>query len=389
MPDPAEPAGPLSGITVIDLTRALAGPYGTMLLAELGARIIKVEPPGGDEARKVGPHVGGQSAYFMSLNRGKESIELDLKDEADRAVFETMVRRADVLCENYRAGTMEKLGYGWAVLRTLNPRLIYAATSGFGQTGPYCHRPAFDMVVQAMGGIMSITGHPGGAPTRVGTSIGDIAAGLFTALGVTSGLQHRTQTGEGLMIDVAMLDSQVSLLENAVARYSATGMAPGPLGARHPAVAPFDAYRTADGHIIVAAGHDTMYQRFATAVGRPGWLDDSRFESLAQRLEHVDALKAEIESLFVTESTDHWLQLLERADIPCGPIHSVPDLFRDPQIADRNMIVTVDDPAAGTMKLSGLPIKTSAYQDRNTRSPMPRLNQHGDDLRSEFSEASG
>ncbi|MDE0716931.1 MAG: CoA transferase, partial [Rhodospirillaceae bacterium] len=178
---PEESAGPLAGVTVIDLTRALAGPYGTMLLGELGARIVKVEPPGGDPAREIGPHVAGQSAYFMSLNRGKESIVLDLKDAADRRVFEAMVRRADVLYENYRAGTMERLGYGWEALKGLNPRLVYAATSGFGQTGPYRHRPAYDMVVQAMGGIMSITGHPGGPPTRVGSSIGDIAAGLFTA----------------------------------------------------------------------------------------------------------------------------------------------------------------------------------------------------------------
>ena len=204
-----EDTGPLAGVTVIDLTRALAGPYGTMLLGELGARIVKVEPPGGDQARLIGPHVKGSSAYFMSLNRGKESIVLDLKETADREIFEAMVRRADVLYENYRAGTMERLGYGWETLKSLNPRLVYAATSGFGQTGPYRHRPAYDMVVQAMGGIVSITGHPGGPPTRVGMSIGDIAAGLFTALGVVSALQHRARTGEGTMVDVAMLDSQV------------------------------------------------------------------------------------------------------------------------------------------------------------------------------------
>ncbi|MCY3828631.1 MAG: CoA transferase [Rhodospirillaceae bacterium] len=387
-PEAAGPlAGPLAGVTVIDLTRALAGPYGTMLLGELGARIVKVEPPGGDPAREIGPHVAGQSAYFMSLNRGKESIVLDLKDAADRRVFEAMLRRADVLYENYRAGTMEKLGYGWDALKGLNPRLVYAATSGFGQTGPYSHRPAYDMVVQAMGGIVSITGHPGGPPTRVGMSIGDIAAGLFTALGVVSALQHRNRTGEGMMVDVAMLDSQVALLENAVARYSATGVAPGPLGARHPSVAPFDAFRTADGHIVVAAGHEDMFRRFSETVGRPHWPDDPRFATLADRLAHVDALKAEIEAVLAAGTSDHWHALLEAADIPCGPINTVPDLFENAHIAARKMIVNIDDPDAGTMAFAGLPIKMSAYADRTTRPPAPRLDEHGARLRAEFGEA--
>ena len=382
-------SGPLAGITVIDLTRALAGPYGTMLLRDLGARVIKVEPPGGDDARQLGPHVAGQSAYFMSLNRGKESIVLDLKAADDRRIFETMVRRADVLCENYRAGTMEKLGLGWDHLKSLNPGLIYAATSGFGQTGPYQHRPAYDMVVQAMGGIMSITGQAGGEPTRVGTSIGDIAAGMFTALGVTSGLQHRARTGEGLMIDVAMLDSQIALLENAVVRYSATGVAPGPLGARHPSVAPFDAFRTADGHIVVAAGHDPIFRRFAEAVGQPAWLVDPRYATLAERLVHVDALKAEIETVLVHRTTDHWHRLLESANIPCGPINALPDLFENAHVAARNMIVSVDDPDAGAMNLAGMPIKLSAYDDPKTRPPMPRPDEHAARLRAEFDEASG
>ena len=384
-----EDTGPLTGITVIDLTRALAGPYGTMLLGELGARIVKIEPPGGDQARLIGPHVEGSSAYFMSLNRGKESIVLDLKDTVDRELFEAMVRRADVLYENYRAGTMERLGYGWETLKSLNPRLVYAATSGFGQTGPYRHRPAYDMVVQAMGGIVSITGHPGGPPTRVGMSIGDIAAGLFTALGVVSALQHRARSGEGTMVDVAMLDSQVALLENAIARYSATGIAPGPLGARHPSVAPFDAFRTADGHIVVAAGHDDTFRQFAETVGHPQWPDDPRFSTLADRLSHVDALKAQIEAVLGTETTDHWHGRLEAAGIPCGPINTVPDLFDNAHIAERNMLVSVDDPYAGRMRLAGLPIKMSAYPDRSTRPPAPRLDEHGARLRAEFDGESG
>jgi len=271
----------------------------------------------------------------------------------------------------------------------LNPRLVYAAVSGFGHSGPYSRRAAYDMVVQAMGGIMSITGQADGEPTRVGTSIGDIAAGLFTALGVTSGLQHRARTGEGLMIDVAMLDSQISLLENAVVRYSATDVAPGPLGARHPSVAPFDAFKTADGHIVVAAGHDPMFRRFAEAIGRSAWLDDPRYAALADRLTHVDALKAEIETVLTQHTTDHWHRLLEAANIPCGPINALPDLFENAHVAERNMIVSVDDPDAGAMKLAGLPIKLSAYDDPKTRPPMPRLDEHAARLRAEFDEASG
>src|SRR3990172_4313677 len=242
--------GPLTGVTVIDLTRVLAGPYCTMILADLGARVIKVEMPGrGDDARQIGPFVGNRSAYFMSLNRGKESIALDLKRDEDRQLFDGLLARADILIENYRGGTLEKLGYGWERLHERFPRLIYAATSGFGQTGPYASRPAYDMVVQAMGGIMSLTGHPGGPPTRVGTSIGDIAAGLFTAVGINAALYHRAQTGQGLMIDVGMMDCQLAILENAIARYAPTRTVPGPIGSRHPSITPFEAFATVDGHL--------------------------------------------------------------------------------------------------------------------------------------------
>ncbi|NQV21059.1 MAG: CoA transferase, partial [Rhodospirillales bacterium] len=227
--------GPLDGVTVVDLTRVLAGPYCTMVLLDLGARVIKVErPEHGDDARHIGPFVDGRSAYFTSLNRGKESLALDLKDEGDRAVFERLLARADVLVENFRGGTMEKLGLGWDDLHARHPRLIYAATSGFGHTGPYKTRAAYDMVVQGMGGIMSLTGHPDSEPTRVGSSVGDITAGLFTAIAVNGALYDREKTGQGIKIDVAMLDCQVAILENAIARYFATGEIPGPIGARHP-----------------------------------------------------------------------------------------------------------------------------------------------------------
>ena len=230
-PPPVRVEGPLSGITVIDLTRVLAGPYCTMVLADLGARVIKVEQPGsGDDSRAFGPFVKGASAYFASLNRGKESIALDLKDPADREIFGKLLERADVVVENFRPGTMEKLGFGYDALHEKYPRLIYAAASGFGHTGPYSKRAAYDMVVQGMGGVMSVTGHEGQAPVRVGTAIGDITAGLFTAIGVNAALLHRAASGEAIKVDVAMLDSQVAILENAIARYAATGEIPGPLG---------------------------------------------------------------------------------------------------------------------------------------------------------------
>ena len=237
--------GPLSGIVVADLSRILAGPYCTFLMAELGARVIKVEQPGkGDDAREYGPFRGGKSMYFASINRGKQSIALDLKNAADQKIFERLLEKADVLVENFRPGTMEKLGYGWETLHRRYPRLIYAAASGFGHTGPCAHEPAYDMVVQGLGGIMSITGPQGGPPVRIGMSIGDIGAGLYMAIAVNAALLHRERTGEATMVDIGMLDCQIALLENAVMRYGVTGEVPGPLGARHPTIAPFEAFAT-------------------------------------------------------------------------------------------------------------------------------------------------
>jgi len=366
--------GPLAGVTVIDLTRVLAGPYCTMVLADLGARVIKVEAPArGDDARHIGPFINGRSAYFMSLNRGKESIALDLKRERDRAIFERLLARADVLAENYRAGTLDRLGYGWPRLHASYPRLIYAATSGFGATGPYRARPAYDMVVQAMGGIMSLTGHPGGPPTRVGTSIGDIAAGLFTAIGVGTALFHRERTGEGMMIDVAMLDCQLAILENAIARYVATGEAPGPIGSRHPSITPFEAYATADGYIVIAAGNDPLFARMCEAIGAPELAGDARFTSNDLRTRNHEPLKREMERALASRGSAAWLALLEDHGIPCGPLQDVAQVMADPQIAARNMVVTADDPDAGRLRMAGNPLKLSGVADPPTRAPAPAL----------------
>jgi len=373
--------GPLNGITVIDLTRVLAGPYCTMVLADLGARVIKVEvPEKGDDARAFGPFIEGKSAYFMSINRGKESLALNLKDPDDRTTFEALLAGADVLVENYRGGTMERLGYGWETLHPRFPKLIYAACSGFGHTGPYAERPAYDMVVQGLGGVMSLTGHPGGPPTRVGTSIGDITAGLFTAIGVSSALHHRTTSGEGMKIDVAMLDSQLAILENALARYFATGDIPGPLGARHPTIVPFQSYETADSHVIIAAGNDALFAALCKALECPELSEEARFKDNDARGVHVEELKVEMEQRLKQQSTEHWLELFAAAGVPCAPINNIAQVLADPQIAARNMVIETHDPAVGSFRMAGNPIKLSAFDDPTTRQPAPGLDQHRDSI---------
>ena len=366
--------GPLSGITVVDLTRVLAGPYCTMMLLDLGARVIKVEPPKvGDDARAFGPFLKGKSAYFMSLNRGKESIALDLKNAEDKAILHDLLARADVLVENYRPGTMEKLGLGWDALHAKYPKLIYAAASGFGHSGPYSKRAAYDMVVQGMGGLMSVTGHPGGPPTRVGTSIGDITAGLFTAIGISSALFDRTRTGTGVKIDVAMLDCQIAILENAIARYFSTGQVPGPLGARHPSITPFEAFKARDGHLIVAAGNDALFAKLCEALGRADLARNPLFLTNATRTDHAAALRDEIEQALAGKTVAEWLDILDRTGVPSGPINDVKQALEDPQIAARNMVVAIDDKDVGTLRMAGNPIKSSGYADPTTRGPVPDL----------------
>ncbi len=366
--------GPLSGILVVDLSRILAGPYCTMLMAEMGARVIKVEPPGkGDDAREYGPFVKRSSTYFASINRGKQSIALDLKDPKDRAIFERLLGKADVLVENFRPGTMEKFGYGWEALHPRYPRLIYAAASGFGHTGPYSRHPAYDMVVQGLGGMMSITGYPGQPPARVGMSIGDIGAGLYTAIAVNAALLHRERTGESTKVDIGMLDCQIALLENAVMRYTVLGEVPGPLGARHPTITPFQALATRDGNIIIAAGNDALFQKLCAALGRNDLAESPLYRSNDLRLNNQPQLQDELERTLREKSTAEWIALLELAGIPCGPINNIAQALAHPQVAARNMLVTVEDPAAGTLKLSGNPLKFSAFPDPPTRPPAPAL----------------
>ncbi len=366
--------GPLAGITVIDMTRVLAGPFATMVLGDLGARVIKVEPPrGGDDSRHFGPFRDGVSSYFASLNKGKESIALDLRQDDDREIFEALLARADVLVENYRPGTMAKLGYAPEELRRRHPGLVYAACSGFGQTGPLREKPAYDIVVQGMGGVMSITGHPGGPPTRVGSATGDITAGLYTAIAVSAALRERERTGQGALIDIAMLDCQFAILENAIARYQFTGETPQAIGNRHPSITPFEAYASADGHIIIAAGNDVLFDRLCDTLGLGNLRADPRFADNLARNRHVEELKAVIEPVTAGRETAHWLSALEAAGIPCGPINTVPQALATPQVAARNMLVSVDDPDAGRLRFAGNPIKYADHPDPEERGAIPRL----------------
>ncbi len=380
-PNPRLRAGPLAGITVLDLSRILAGPYCTLLLHELGARIIKVEPPQGDDSRAYGPFQDGQSLYFAAVNRGKESIALDLKQAADRAIFDRLLAGADVVLENFRPGTMEKLGLGWEVLHARHPGLIYAAASGFGHTGPWAQKPAYDMIVQGLGGIMSVTGHPGAAPARIGVSVGDLGAGIYTALGIAAALVHRGKTGEGTKVDVSMLDCQLSLMENPAMRYLATGQVPGPMGGRHATITPFAIFRTADQPIVIAAGNDGLFKKLCTALGKPEWSADPLYATNATRLAAAAELAAAIEAVLAGHGAAHWLAVLEDAGVPAGPINTVAEALAHPQVAPRQMIVE-----AGGIRMVGNPVKIHPFaaNDDARRAPAPTLDGDRSRLLGEF-----
>lgn len=369
--------GPLDGILVVDLTRILSGPYCTMMLRDLGARVIKVERPNtGDDARSIGPFVDGRSAYFASINRGKESIDLDLRRAEDRAVFEALLARADVLAENFRAGTMEKLGYGWRALHARWPRLVMVSVSGFGQTGPLRERPAYDMVVQAMGGVMSITGEPGGSPTRVGTSIGDIVAGMFAAYGTVAALHQRHLSGEGARVDVAMLDGQVALLENAIARYVTTGAVPGPIGSRHPSITPFGVFKAKDGSLVLAAGNDALFARLCELIGVAELAGDARFATNERRCANEAELRQALEAALANDVVDSWLARAAAAGIPCAPVQNVAQVLDHPQVRARNMVLPFADPALAGLLVAGNPVKISTLPEAATAESPPALGQH-------------
>ena len=351
--------GALSDIKVLDLTRVLAGPYATMLLADLGAEIIKIEQPEkGDDSRAFGPYKNGESAYFMSINRNKESITLNLKAPEGKEILKELVKQVDILVENFRPGTMEKLGLGYDVLKEINPRLIYASSTGYGQTGPYSQRPAYDAVVQAMGGIMSITGQPDGEPTRVGTSIGDITAGLFCAAGILAALHERERSGVGQMVDVAMLDCQVAILENAISRFEFTGEIPHPIGNRHPSIVPFEPFDTLTTPIMLAAGNDRLWVTLCGLM-ELDLADDPRFKTNPLRNENYTALRPILAERFMTKTAEEWQQMFDDAGIPCGPINTVDKVVTNEQVVAREMILEVEHPTAGATRIPGIPIKLS------------------------------
>ncbi|MFA5524327.1 MAG: CaiB/BaiF CoA-transferase family protein [Tissierellales bacterium] len=374
----------LEGIRVLDLTRVLAGPFATMILADMGAEVIKIEmPEKGDDARQYGPFTNGESGYFMSINRNKKSITMNLKNQKSKEVFIEMLKKADVVVENYRPGTMEKLGLGYEEIKKINPKIIYAASSGFGHSGPYSKRPAYDGVVQAMGGIMSITGQKGGKPTRVGPSIGDITAGLYTAIGILGALNYREKTGIGQKVDVAMLDCQVSILENAISRYFVTGVSPKPAGNRHASVVPFEPFETLDGEIMIAVGNDALWKKFCQCINADEMANEERFTTNKLRADNYDALRPLVAEPLKTKTTKEWQSILDDAGIPNGPINDMEHVVNDPQVLAREMIVSVEHPKAGEVKMPGVPIKMSETQG-SVRFAPPILGQHTEEVLKEL-----
>lgn len=377
---------PLTGITVIDLGRVLAAPFTTSVLASLGARVIKVERPGcGDDSRAFGPHHNGKSLYFTSVNCDKQSIALDLKHAADRLIFEGLLDGADVLVENYSPAVMDSLGYSWETVQTRWPRLIYGAVSGFGRTGPLSAQPAYDIIVQALSGVMSLTGHHGAPPVRVGVSMGDLVAGLYLALGIVSAIHKRSATGTGCLIDVAMLDCQIAFLEAAVTTCTTTQTSPRALGSRHPSIAPFQAFRCKDEWIVIAAGNDQLFGKLCAAIGREDLAINPMFASNASRVEAIDTLEHELTTTLASDTAGAWLDILTQAQVPCAPIQSVAQMLEMPQVAARGMIVPVEDPLLPTTRVPGNPIKMSSVDARTSRRMAPDLDQDRNAILKELS----
>ncbi len=372
---------PLENIKVLDLTRVLAGPFCTMILSDLGAEIVKVEiPVKGDDSRHFGPFMNGKSLYFLSINRAKKSVSLNLKTAKGKEMLKEMVKHFDVIIENYRPGTMEKLGLGYETLKEINPKLIYAASSGFGHSGPNSKKPAYDILAQAGGGIMSITGWPDSPPTRVGMSLGDITASLYTAIGISSALYHRQVTGKGQKIDIAMLDCQVSILENALARYQVEKKSPEPLGNRHPTIVPFQAYKAKDKYFVIGIGNDNLFVKFCAAIGREDLKDNPKFKTNGDRTRHVDELNQILEGIFPKKTAEEWLGIFEDFQIPSSPINSIDNVMEDIQVLARNMIVEVEDKQAGKVKIAGNPIKMTTVPDTDHRDPAPEIGEHNEEI---------
>ena len=367
---------PLAGIHVLDLTRVLSGPYCTMLLADMGARVIKIEQPGkGDDTRAWGPpFLEGESAYFLSINRNKESVTLDFKHEEGRALLERLIAKSDVVVENFRPGTLTKLGLDYQTLAPRHPRLVYCSISGFGQTGPRTKEAGYDAVIQGEGGLMSITGPPDGPSYRLGVAIADVVSGMFAAYGVAMALFARERTGRGQEVDLAMLDSVAALLTYQAGNYFASGNVPGRLGNRHPSIVPYETFAASDGDFVLAVGNDEQWRRFCAVAGLP---DDPRFATNRQRVTGYDEVRPFVAERLRTQSRQHWIDRLTAAGIPCGSVRNLQELFADPQIHAREMVAQLEHATIGPLRMLGIPVKLSDTPGA-VRTPPPRLGQHTD-----------
>jgi len=374
---------PFEGLTVLDLTRVLSGPFCTMLLADHGARVIKVERPGtGDDSRSFGPFFPedkSKSVYFHFVNRGKESIALNLKDDADRAVLDAMLEKADIVVENFRPGTMAKLGYAPEDLRKRYPKLIVCSISGFGQSGPLSKLPAYDTVIQAMSGLMSVTGFPDGPPTRVGTSIADLGAGLFAFASISAALAARERTGQGTTVDIAMLDGIFSLLEHGLMDTLAEHKEARRIGNRHPSICPFDTFACRDRELVICCGNDHLFAEMCDEMGCPELSQDDRFVSNEKRIENIDALKEAMESALANDDAAKWLDRLQARGVPCGLINTVMESRELPQVIARNLVVD-----SGGHQVPGNPIKYGSWDDSINPKSAPVLDAEGQQLRAEF-----
>jgi formyl-CoA transferase len=379
---------PLEGVRVVDLTRALAGPYGTMMLGDLGADVIKVEQPGrGDESRGWGPpFVGepygpypGESAYFIAANRNKRSVTVNLKSPQGQEIVRRLVSVSDALVENFRTGVLDEMGLGYEDLHGLNPRLVYCSISGYGRSGPYAERPGYDFIIQAEGGMMGITGPEDGPPYRVGVPIVDVTAGMFAATSILAALRARDLTGEGQLVDISLLDTQVALLANVASNYLVGGAPPRRLGNAHPNIAPYEAFRARDRWFALAAANERQWSTLCDAIGRPDLQEDARFATNGARVANRPALVEALNGAFATRDAGEWLAALQEAGLPCGPINTVPDAFAHPQAAARDLVLETEHPTAGTVRLTGFPYKLS-HTPASVRRPPPLLGQHTEEV---------
>ena len=367
---------PLFGIVVLDLTNVLSGPFATQILSDMGAEVIKVEKPSGDDSRNFGPFIKGKSSYFISLNKGKKSIVLDLNDNKEKTYFKKLLGQSDVLIDNFKPGTIEKFGFSRKYLSKEYPKLIQAKISGFGETGPMKSFPAYDMIVQAMGGIMSITGNNKNQLCRVGTSIGDITAGLYTVIGILLQLINRNKTKLGSRLDLSMLDCQVAILENAISRYSVEKKIPEPLGTDHPSITPFGAFETLNGSLVIAIGNDKMFYRFCKIIGDEKIAQNKLFVTNDLRNKNLSLLRKQIEIILTKKKKEFWIKKLQENQIPCSHINTVKDLFNNKQIENRGMIKNYSDDIVKSLKVSGNPIKLSFLKNNKKSFKAPDLDEN-------------